>query len=716
MIQNNDMAARPPKGVIGVPVAQEWWVGILLLAAALIVYAPVLHGGFLWDDDAHVTRPELWPLHGLWRIWFEPGATQQYYPFLHSAFWIEHRMWGNSTLGYHLTSVAQHAAASWLLYLLLRRQSLPGALFAGFAFALHPVCAESVAWISEQKNTLSAVLYLASALAYLRFDGGRRAPWYALATVLFCAALATKTVTATLPAALLVILWWRRGCLSWRGDVLPIAPWFCLGAAAGVVTAWFERAYIGAKGAAFSLSLADRFVIAGRAVWFYLGKIVWPSHLAFIYPRWDIDARAMGQDLFPLAAVAALALLAALSARSRGPLACALLFVGTLFPALGFINVYPFIYSFVADHFQYLAAAAVISGAAAALASVSARLPRLGRIGTSAAAVCVIAALALLTRRQCMAYADAQTLWTTTISENPDAWMAHENLGGLLLAEGRVDEAASQFETALGIRGAGDLAEEHYNLGCALAKIPGRRGDAVREFGEALRLEPGNAEAHYNLGRSLELVPGRLGEAISQYREAVRLKPGYAEAHASLGAALQMSPGNLNEVIAEDTEAVRLEPSLAAAHFNLGFALEKIPGRTDEVIRQYEEAIRLEAAYAEARYNLGCVLQEIPGRTGDAIAQFQAVLALAPGNVGARCNLGNALNAVGRTTEAIAQYEEAQRLRPDDPAIQVNFAVILLGVPGRAAEAAAHLNEALRLQPGNGRARSILARLNASIP
>jgi len=223
----------------------------LFLAAVLLAYLPALGGGFLWDDDAHVTKPVLRSLHGLWRIWFELAATQQYYPVLHSAFWVEHRLWGDSVVGYHLTNAALHAAAAWLLVLVLRRLSFPVPVLAGLLFALHPVCVESVAWISEQKNTLSAVFYLGTALIYLRFDETRGRILYSCAFGLFALALLTKTVTATLPAALLVVFWWRRGRLGWRRDVVPLLPWLAVGAACGLFTAWDERKLIGAEGADF---------------------------------------------------------------------------------------------------------------------------------------------------------------------------------------------------------------------------------------------------------------------------------------------------------------------------------------------------------------------------------------------------------------------------------------------------------------------------------
>ena len=200
-------------------------MGALIFVLVVVAYWPALTGGFLWDDGGHVTRPDLRSLSGLARIWFEFGATQQYYPVLHSTFWFEHLLWGDSTLGYHLLNVSLHTTVACLFGIILRRLRIPGAWLAALLFALHPVCVESVAWISEQKNTLSTVFYLASALVYFRYrDTGRRSH-YGWATGFFILALLTKTVTASLPAALLVIFWWQQGKLNWRRDVRPLLPW-----------------------------------------------------------------------------------------------------------------------------------------------------------------------------------------------------------------------------------------------------------------------------------------------------------------------------------------------------------------------------------------------------------------------------------------------------------------------------------------------------------
>ena len=374
--------ASLPAVAAAVPESGRWPLAAvfgLVWVVTFAAYFPALMGGLLWDDAGHVTRPDLQSWSGLARIWFEVGATQQYYPLLHSAFWLEHRFWGEATFGYHLVNVLWHATSACLLVAILRRLMVPGAVLAAFFFALHPVGVESVAWIAEQKNTLSTVFYLAAALAWLRFEDERRSARYAAATLWFVAALLTKTVTATLPAALLVIAWWRRGRLSWRGDVLPLLPWFAVGVGAGLFTAWFERTSIGAQGADFNLGLVERGLLAGRIFWFYLGKLVWPADLMFFYPRWHVDAAAVWQYLFP---VAALALVGGLvwwtrRGRGRGLLAAALLYGGTLFPVLGFMNVYPFVFSYVADHFQYLASLSFFALIAAGLMGAG----RSGRFG-----------------------------------------------------------------------------------------------------------------------------------------------------------------------------------------------------------------------------------------------------------------------------------------------------------------------------------------------
>ena len=431
----------------------EWLFLAALVVVVLLVYQPAWQGGLIWDDDAHVTRPDLRSWQGLCRIWFDVrGGTMQYYPLLHSAFWIEHKLWGDATLGYHLVNILLHAAAAIMVALILRRLAVPGAYLAAAIFALHPVHVESVAWITEQKNTLSAVFYLGAMLAYLRFDQSRKTSWYLGALGLFVLGVLSKTVIATLPGALLVIFWWQRGQLSWKKDVLPLAPFFLLGAGAGMITAWWELKVNGASARISSSRAIERFLIAGRAVWFHLWKLCWPTNLTFIYPRWRIDSGVWWQYLFPLGLTALAAGLWSIRRRTRAPLAALLFFGGTLFPVLGFFDLYTFRFSLIANHYQYLASLGIITLAAAGAALLSSRWRPWGRPAGYLLCATLLATLAGLTWRQSRMYTDAETLYRTTLDANPDCWLAHNNLANVLAGCGRVEEAIAHYQKAMELR------------------------------------------------------------------------------------------------------------------------------------------------------------------------------------------------------------------------------------------------------------------------
>ncbi|MCX6627470.1 MAG: tetratricopeptide repeat protein [Candidatus Solibacter sp.] len=632
----------PPQRVdsttIGLRDAATW---ALILCATLVAYLPALRGAVLWDDNMHVTRADLRSLHGLWRIWFDLGATQQYYPLLHSAFWLEHRIWGDAVLGYHLTNVALHAASACLVVIIVRRLSLPGASLAGFVFALHPVCVEAVAWISEQKSTLSGVFYLAAALTYLHFDRTRRKSQYFMALGLFVLALMTKTVTATLPAAMLVIFWWQRGRLGWRRDLLPLVPWFAVGASAGLFTAWVESSpqLIGAQGPQYALTLAQRLLLAGRVPWFYAWKVLWPANLMFIYPRWKIDSGELSQYLFPLGMAALAVALGLLARKNRGPLAGFLFFAGTLFPALGFLNVYPFRYSYVADHFQYLAILGIIVPAASGLTALAGRIsPDRISQGTLAIALpaLLLTTLGAATRQQSAIYRDYETLFRETLAHNPGSSFLHSNLGVILMSTRRETEAAAEFEAA--VRLSPHDPDYRVNLGLALAQMPGRLPDAIAEYQTALRTAPNLYAAHLNLGLALMSIPGRSQDAIAEYRKAIaatqatlRSDPGFWQAHLNLGIAYSQMPGRQADAITEYRTALRMKPDSALAHFHLGNTLHKM-GRLPDAIAEYQESLSIDPGVPEVHYELAYALAQTPGRVQEAIAECQKMLLLKPGD------------------------------------------------------------------------------------
>jgi len=602
-----------------------------LTAAVIAAYLPSMKGGLLWDDDAHVTRPELRTLEGLRRIWFQPGSTQQYYPAAHTAFWLEHHLWGDATLGYHAANVLEHALAACLLALVLGTLGVPGARLAAALFALHPLSVESVAWISEQKNTLSAVFYMASALAYLRFDnGGRRPAAYAAATAFFLLAVLTKSVTATLPAALLLALGWRHGRVEWRKDVLPLVPWVAAAGAVAVFTGWIEHRMIAENGAEDPLDWAQRLLLPGRIIAFYVGHLFWPAGLTFIYPKWTVSPLEGWQYLFPLGVAGALAVLWRLG---RGAAAGALFLIGSLAPALGLFNIYPFRYSYVADHFQYIAGLGVLvpvaagltlagrawEGAAGAGGAAGAAPERRGRPRSAGsgegirlaarwavrcAAPSLVALLAILTWRQAHVYRGSETLYRATIARNPSCWMARTNLGILLLQTKRAPEALGQFKAAL-------------------------------------RDNPGFPEGLCDLGNAYQAL-GHSREAIAEYTLALRNGPRLAIVERDLGNALYTSQ-RYPEAADHYARSLRLNPADPQAQFNYGSALFKT-ARFAEAARHYGEALRLGFGGAEVHNDLGLALSAA-GNPAAAAAQFKEAVSLDPANAGYHANLGRARSA-----------------------------------------------------------------------
>ena len=452
---------------------------------------------------------------GLATMWRHVTVLQQYYPLTGTTFWLDYQLWGFWTPAYHIENVLLHLLNALLFWRLLRRLAVPGAGLAAAVFALHPLMTESAGWITERKNVLSLGFYLGAFLSYGRFTGfwsrpSERAPdqpfpedrhWgaYVAALLLFTAADLAKATAFSLPAVLLLAAWWKQGRLRWRADVLPALPFFLVSIGLGTVVFWLERNTLGASGPEWGFSWGERCLIAGRAVWFYVGKLMWPLDLCFVYPRWHLDSGSLAQWLFPLAALVAVVALWLLQRRiGRGPLAAALYFGGTLFPVIGFMNAFFMRYSFVCDHWSYLSSLAPIA-LGAALATQGARRLRVTRPGSVLATV-TLALLATLTWRQSAMYRDNERLFRTTLARNPAADMAHNNLGLLLFRTGEVDEALMHFRKAVELRP--DSAHAHNNLANAL-RLTGSAREAIAHYELSLKLEPANARTWNNLATLL---------------------------------------------------------------------------------------------------------------------------------------------------------------------------------------------------------------------
>lgn len=682
---NHSRTRRKPnqRRASGRPTKPEvrWILLAAMLAAAALVYWQALAAGFIWDDDDYVTaNATLRSLAGLGQIWFQPGATPQYYPIVHTSFWLEHHLWQDWAPGYHTVNVVLHAINAFLVGVVLRRLSVPGAWLAAVLFLVHPVEVESVAWITERKNTLSLFFYLLAAIAYIKFLAGRQAGdrWYQgrgylAALALFVAALLCKTVACTLPAALLIVVWWQRGRIT-RADLLPTLPFFAVGAALAGVTVYLERYRVGAVGQDWEFSAVDRILIAGRALWFYPAKIVWPRPLTFIYPRWHIDAGQWWQSLFPLAAIAAIALLVALRDRvGRGPAAALLFFVVTIAPALGLVNIYPMRYTFAADHYQYVACLGLLVPAAVALTWLSGRLARYGRFAAAALPCVLVFGLAMLSRAQAGVYRDPVTLWTDTLAKNPQCWMAYNNLGIVLAADpiGLTSEKLAEldrlFDTAIQLNA---TSPETWNSLASLRLIEGRAKEAAACAAEAMQLEPEFAAAHSNYGSALA-QQGDWKQAEDEFQTAIRLRPSFAEAHGNLANVL-VQRRDVGGALAEYQRALALKPDYYVARLNLALVLAE-NGRLQDSLQQYQRLLGQVPQSARLHYELGNLRLKLRQNTA-AEAEFIEALRLDPRHSGAHNNLGGLLQARGDSSAAVRHFAQAVEADPANASAKANLA------------------------------------------
>ena len=570
----------------------------LLVGLTFIAYLPALRGGFVFDDGPLIIMNRLVRAHdGLYRFWFTTEASD-YYPLTGSFWWLQWRVFGYHAIGYHAVNILLHTANAILVWVILLRLKIPGAWLAGLVFALHPVNAATVAWISEQKNTLSMLFSAVAILLYLRFYEDGRWRWYGFSLAAFLLALFSKTAVVMLPVVLLGCVWWVRGRLRWK-DLVCSAPFFVFSLALGLVTIWFQHHRALQGHLVRSDGFLARLAAAGWVPWFYLYKTFLPVHLTLMYPKWSIDASRWVSYL-PGALLFLCFLVFWRERRTWGrPLLFGLgYFVATLVPVLGFFDQGFYSYSLVADHWQYYSIVGVIALTVAAGEEVFRRIGDQHRWWGMAVAVGMLAMLGAATWQRGCVYASEETLWQDTVSKNPQAWRAYINLGAALKQAGKLEAAVGCFEQALRLQP--DSAEAHNDLGDALRQ-QGQMPEAIRHFEQALRIRPQYAEPHGNLGNALAQL-GRDQEAIRHFEQALQINPDFAEVHNNLGNAL-LRQGKIPEAIEHYQQALRIYPDFAEAHLNLAIALEKA-GRAPEAIEQYQQALKLKPDLTEARYAL----------------------------------------------------------------------------------------------------------------
>ncbi len=634
---------------------RAWFWALLLIAFVFIAYAQVFRAEFIWDDESHLTQNPcvVGPL-GLKEIWTTTQAV--YYPLVLTTFWALHKFFGLNPLPYHLLNISFHVASAILLWRILQVLRVRGAWLGAALWALHPVMVQSVAWVTELKNTQSCVFYLLSILFFLKWEdqggavsrpsqrrtGDRPSLVFALSLLLFLLATLSKTSVVMLPFVLALCVWWMRGRIRWR-DTLALAPFALISVVASAWTIWEQRFHARAVGPDWAQTLPERLIIAGKAIWFYLGKLVWPHPLIFIYPRWDVDSSKVVAYLPLLAAIAGLGALWFIHAKwGRSLFFAAAYYAVSLFPVLGFFSVYFFRYSFVSDHFQYLASMGPVALIGAGIATLLGRfcqtpadcvshpdtVPRSGSTVATprqrlvlSAGLCgiLLISIGFLTWRQTAEYRDLFALYTATLQKNPDCWMAHYNLGIVLREQGEADQAIDHYQRAVALR----------------PDYAGQLAAAIVHYERAAAINPADAEAQNNLGVTLFGI-GRTDDAITHYQNALEIRPDYGEASCNLANAL-IAKDDFDGAIARYKACLAAIPDQEEAQYNLASALLR-KGRTDEAIVEYQKVLQVHPESADAHANLGSAWLA-KGRVRDAMAEYTNALQISPENLAALSNL-----------------------------------------------------------------------------
>jgi tetratricopeptide (TPR) repeat protein len=646
---------RSPSGF-----GRDWPWGLVLVLLVVLAYIPVWKAGFVFDDRTILTaNPCIVDPMGFEEIWTTKAAD--ICPLTLTTFWAEHALWGFNPLPYHLVNVLLHGLSAVVLWRVLRRLHVPGAWLGVALWAIHPVAVESVAWIAEMKNTESGLFFLLSILFFVRWFrakelGGATGSNYAL-TLLFAAlAMAAKSSTVILPVVLCLCTWWMEGRLHWR-YVARTVPIFLMTIAASALSIWTQGLQLATvTDPQWTQTWPQRLAIAGDAVWFYLGKLLLPYPLITIYPRWQIDA-AQWVSYLPLTAMIGIFVLFWFKRKTwaRPWFFAFVYFAVALLPGLGLIDNFIFRYSFVFDHFQYLASMGPLALAGAGLVRFSNLVLQEKALLQSSLGAGLLLILGVASWQRILVYKSEETLWTDTLSKNPNCWVAHFNLGNAL--HGQVDDAVAQYEKALEINP--NFPDAQNNLGLALFQ-KGQVDEAIARYQKAVEINPHYTEAYSNLGLAL-FDKGQLDEAITQYQKALEITPKYVAARYNLGLAL-FQKGQLDEAITHFQKALDIQPDYAAAHNNLGNVLFQ-KGQLDEAIEQFKKAVEIDPE-AETRFNLGNALLQ-KGQLDEAIEQFVKALDMNPNSFQTHYNFGAALAQRGRLDEAITQFREVLRLKPD---------------------------------------------------
>lgn len=646
-------SATPPGG--------RWRVLVpaaVMLAAGWFVYSPALRGDWLWDDEPDILQNQLLRTPaGLAQIWLKPGSLTDYYPLKSTVQWLQWQLWQEHPLGYHLTNFGLHLLSAFLLWRLLRRLGLRLAWLGGLLFVVHPTVVESVAWMAELKNTLSLPPLLCALGAYLDYDQRGRRAGYFLAVGLFLVAMLCKTSVVMFPVVLLLYGWWQRGRLGAR-DWLATVPFFVISLALGLVTIGLQR-QLGIGDEVFSMGgFFARLTGAGLIFAHYFSTCIFPAGLMPIYPRWSVDSPSLVQLLpWPVLAATLGWLWTQRATWGRHALFGLGWFLLNLAPFLGLVAVSYMRFTWAMDHLAYIPLLGLIGLATAGAEVAVDRLgPRFG-FGVFAGITALVLVLATASRRQAAIFRDSETFWSHAVVKNPNAWLAHNNLGTALMKRRELAAAGEHFAAALRLRP--DYAFAHYNLADLLVKT-GASIAALRHYEEAVRLRPGFYAARYNLGNTLVELD-RPADAIPHFEQVLRLKPDHVDAHNNLGHALFLLH-RPREAAPRFEAALRLQPARADLRYNLGAAWFEL-GQWTEAATQFEQAVQLKPDFPEAWCKLATTQWRL-NRLPEAVGNFERALRLAPDSLEAHYNLGAVQFQLGHFAEALPHFEAALRLQP----------------------------------------------------
>ena len=545
----------------------DWIWGLILILFVILTYTPVWKAGFVWDDSGILTaNPCIVGPLGLKEIWTTHAAD--ICPLTLTTFWVEHALWGLDPLPYHLVNVLMQGACAVLLWRVLRSLRVQGAWLGAALWALHPVAVESVAWITEMKNTKSGLFFLLSILFFVRWlrakglDRRSGGSWNYALTLLFAAlAMASKSSAVILPVVLCLCAWWMEHRWHWR-NLARVAPIFLMSIAASALSIWTQGLQLATvTDPQWVRTWPERLATAGSAIWFYLGKLLWPHPLITIYPRWQIDA---GQWVSYLPLLAVIVILSIFWFKrelwSRAWFFAFAYFMAALLPALGLIDNFIFSFSLIFDHLQYLASMGPLALAGAGLARFSDIVIPKRPLLQSGLCAGLLLFLGMASWQRTGVYESQETLWTDTLAKNPNCWVGQYNLGIVFLQKGQVDKALEDFQSAVEINP--NYLEAHSNLGLALLQ-EGQMDEAVAHFKKASEIAPNSLTTHYNLGVAL-LKNGELDEAVAQYRKALEINPNSLETHYNLGL-IFFKKRQLDEAITQFLEVLRLKPGFSPA-------------------------------------------------------------------------------------------------------------------------------------------------------